>query len=315
MTMTKQLIGLSIVFLFLSGPRLDADDSVGPYLGTLNTTEAYLLYRPGKEAAKLRLTVNDEQGAKVTTVVSRSEAEHDFVAKFHVTGLSPGTTYQYRIDKIENGSATLVAGGDPDFHFTTVPARRNGQVLNVAFLSCVNDTTDPVWQEMAKHNLDLLCLGGDTPYADTGNLSDLRNKHRHLLHRPALAALGKSVPLSGTWDDHDFGLNNANGKSAADLKGNTRRAFVEYRVQDQYGSGVEGVYQKVDRGAMEVFLLDVRWYSQTGPSPITHQPEPIHLFRKRPMAMVAEKPPHLRGTFQSSVDGTDLARQKESRNR
>jgi hypothetical protein len=170
---------------------------------------------------------------------------------------------------MEEGNATLVTGGAPDFHFTTVPARRNGQVLNVAFLSCVNDTTDPIWQEMANHNLDLLCFGGDTPYADTGNLSDLRNKHRHLLQRPALAALGKSVPFAGTWDDHDFGMNNANGKSAAELKENTRRTFVEYRVQDQYGSGDEGIYQKVDRGAMEVFLLDARWYSQTGPSPIS----------------------------------------------
>ncbi|WP_372721437.1 alkaline phosphatase D family protein [Novipirellula sp.] len=267
--MTKQLIGLSIVFLLLLGRGLHADDSVGPYIGTLTTTEAHLLYRPGNEAATLRLTVHDEQGTKVTAVDSRSESEHDFVAKFHVMGLDPGTAYRYQIEKIEAGSATLVAGADGDFHFTTVAAERSGQVLNVAFISCVNDSTDPVWKQMANHNLDLLCLGGDTPYADTGNLADLRNKHRHLLQRPRLAALGKSVPLVGTWDDHDFGLNNGNGKSAAALKANTRRAFVEYRVQDQYGSGEEGIYQKTDRGAMEVFLLDARWYSQTGPSPVS----------------------------------------------
>ncbi len=267
--MAKQLTGLSIIFCLVLGSRLLADDSVGPYVGTLKTTEAHLLYRPGNESAQLRLTVNDEQGTKVTAVDSNSDAEHDFVAKFHVVGLIPGTTYQYRIDKIEDGNASLVAGGASDFHFTTVPDQRSGQVLNVAFISCVNDTTDPVWQQMANHNLDLLCFGGDTPYADTGDLTDLRNKHRHLLQRPALAALGQNVPLLGTWDDHDFGKNNANGKSAAALKQNTRRAFVEYRVQDQYGSGDEGIYQKADRGAMEVFLLDARWYSQTGPSPVS----------------------------------------------
>ncbi|MFG0260965.1 MAG: LamG-like jellyroll fold domain-containing protein [Novipirellula sp. JB048] len=265
--MTKQCIGLSIAFLFLSGLGLHADDSVGPYVGTLTTTEAHLLYRPSAEAATLRLTVHDEQGTEVTAVNSRSESKHDFVAKFHVRGLDPGTTYRYQIERIEAGNAILVAGGAADFHFTTVPAERSGQVLNVAFVSCVNDSTDPVWQEMANHNLDLLCLGGDTPYADTGDLTVLRNKHRHLLQRPPLAALGKSVSLAGTWDDHDFGLNDANGKSAAALKENTRRAFVEYRAQDQYGSGDEGIYQKTDRGAMEVFLLDARWYSQTGPSP------------------------------------------------
>jgi alkaline phosphatase D len=267
--MSKQLIGRSFVFLLLFGPGLHGDDSVGPYVGTLKTTEAHLLFRPGNAAAKLRLIVNNEQGTRVAAVDSRSESEHDFVAKFRVVGLAPGTTYRYQIEKIEQGKATLVAGGAADLHFTTVPDQRSGQVLNVAFISCVNDTTDPVWQEMANHNLDLLCFGGDTPYADTGNLSDLRNKHRHLLQRPALAALGKSVSVLGTWDDHDFGKNNANGKSAAGLKENTRRAFVEYRVQDQYGSGDEGIYQKADRGAMEVFLLDARWYSQTGPSPVS----------------------------------------------
>ncbi|APZ91410.1 alkaline phosphatase D family protein [Fuerstiella marisgermanici] len=267
--MAKQFLGLSIVFLLSSGTQLHAEDTVGPYVGTLKTTEAYLLYRPGNIAAELRLTVNDEQGKKVAAVESRSEAEHDFVAKFHVAGLNPGTTYRYQIENIKDGNATLVAGGTPDFHFTTVPTERGGQVLNVAFISCVNDATDPVWQEMANHDLDLLCFGGDTPYADTGDLVDLRNKHRHLLQRPPLAALGKNVSLLGTWDDHDFGKNNGNGKSAAALKDNTRRSFVEYRVQDQYGTGDAGIYQKTDRGAMEVFLLDARWYSQTGPSPVS----------------------------------------------
>lgn len=266
--MTKQWLALCIFYLLLSPPGLHGDDSVGPYIGTVKSTEAHLLYRPGKETSDLRLTVNDQQGTEITTDDSRSEAEYDFVAKFHITGLTPGTTYHYQIEKIENGSETLLAGGSAEFHFTTVPKTRSGQILNVAFLSCVNDSTDPVWQEMGNHHLDLLCFGGDTPYADTGNLSDLRNKHRHLLQRPALAALCRNVPLLGTWDDHDFGKNNANGKSAAGLKDNTRRAFVEYRVQDQYGSGEAGVYQKNDRGAMEVFLLDARWYSQTAPSPV-----------------------------------------------
>ncbi|QDV25589.1 alkaline phosphatase D family protein [Aureliella helgolandensis] len=265
--MTKQLSVLWIACLLLPGLRLHADDSVGPYIGTVKTTEAYLLYRPGNEPSQLRLTVMDEQGAKVSAVDVQSKAEHDFVAKFHVVGLTPDTTYQYQVEKLESGGASLVAGGDSSFHFTTVPTERGGQVFKVAFLSCVNDSTDPVWQEMSKHNLDLLCFGGDTPYADTGNLADLRNKHRHLLQRPELATLCKSVPLVGTWDDHDFGKNNGNGKSAAGLKENTRRAFVEYRAQAQYGHGDEGIYQKADGGALEVFLLDARWFSQTEPSP------------------------------------------------
>ncbi|TWT51673.1 alkaline phosphatase D family protein [Allorhodopirellula solitaria] len=266
--MTKPSAELLIAFLLLACPTLRAGDTVGPYVGVLKTTEAYLLYSPGKESVDLRVTVKDENGRTVAVAPSRSEADHDFVAKFHVEGLEPGTTYHYQIEKLVGGKADILAGGNQDYHFTTVPTERSGQVLNVAFISCVNDSTDPVWTEMAKHDLDMLCFGGDTPYADTGDLASLREKHRHLLQRPGLASLCKSTSLVGTWDDHDFGKNNANGKSAAGLKVNRRRAFVEYRAQERYGSGDEGIYQKVDLGAMEVFLLDARWYSQMAPSPV-----------------------------------------------
>ena len=256
-----------LIFLFSFLP-CRADDSVGPYLGAITKTEAHLLYSPGKEVAQLRLTIRDDKGIVVANIEGESESEHDFVAKFHITGLTPGSSYRYKIEKIEAGKAILIAGGTEDFQFSTVPEQRRGQLVTAGFVSCVNDTTDPVWQEMANHGLNLLCLGGDTPYADTGNLADLRKKHRHLLQRPNLASLGKSVSVVGTWDDHDFGLNNSNGKRDAALKGNTRRALMEYRAHDQFGSGDEGIYHKADHGALEVFLLDARWYSQTSASPV-----------------------------------------------
>ncbi|MCP4097319.1 MAG: alkaline phosphatase family protein, partial [Planctomycetaceae bacterium] len=266
--MSTQASIYSLLIFSLSFLPGRADDSVGPYLGAITKTEAHLLYSPGKEAAQLRLTVSDDEGSVVANIEGKSESEHDFVAKFHITGLTPGISYRYKIEKIEAGKARLIAGGTEDFQFSTVPEQRLGQVVTAGFVSCVNDTTDPVWQEMAKHGLNLLCLGGDTPYADTGNLADLRKKHRHLLQRPNLASLGKSVSVVGTWDDHDFGLNNANGKRDSALKGNTRRALMEYRAHDQFGSGDEGIYHKADHGALEVFLLDARWYSQTSASPV-----------------------------------------------
>ncbi|MDG1873496.1 MAG: alkaline phosphatase D family protein [Mariniblastus sp.] len=258
----------SLLICSLTFLGLRADDSVGPYLGTIKTTEAHLLYSPGKEVVQLRLTVRDDRDAVIASIETKSDPEQDFVAKFQVTGLTPGSHYRYQIEKIVAGKATLIAGGTEDFQFSTVPEQRRGQVVTAAFVSCVNDSTDPVWKEMAKHELNLLCLGGDTPYADTGNLADLRQKHRHLLQRPNLADMGRSISVVGTWDDHDFGLNNANGKRDAALKSNTRRALMEYRAHDQFGSGNEGIFHKTDQGALEVFLLDARWYSQTSASPV-----------------------------------------------
>ncbi len=111
-------------------------------------------------------------------------------------------------------------------------------------------------------------LCGDTPYVDVTDLATIRSKHRGFLETSFLSSLVRRTPTAGIWDDHDFGLNNGNGVSAADRKANTRQGFVEYRAHDQFGEGSAGVYHKIDRGVMEVFMLDPRWYSQTEPSPV-----------------------------------------------
>ena len=255
----------SQVHISISGPS----DHVGPYVGTLKTTEAYLLYSPGQDEIDLRLTVMTDAGATVTSVDSSTFATNDYVAKFHATGLTEGTAYRYKIEKLEVGGGTILyAGDDDDHYFTTVASNRANRVVKAAFVSGVHDSTDSVWLEMASHDLDLLCLGGDTPYIDTAVLSTIRSKYRHMMQRPGLMDLGRNISVVGTWDDHDFGLNNGNGVTCADRKVNTRRGFVEYRAHDRYGASDEGIYHKVDMGAMEIFLLDPRWWSQTAASPV-----------------------------------------------
>jgi len=254
------------VSLTVSGPT----DPVGPLVGTVKKTEAYLLYRPGEEEVDLRLTVKNAADVTVATVDSSTLATNDYVAKFHVTGLEAETQYFYRIDKVEtNGDLVLYAGNSVDYHFTTALTKRLGEVYTAAFISCVNDTTDEVWAEMANHNLDMLVLAGDTPYVDTGTLSTINDKHRHFLQRPNLTDLIRNKSVIGTWDDHDFGLNGGNGVSTASRKVNTRKGFVNYRIHDQYGDGAgNGVYHKADMGPIEIFMLDPRWFSQTEASPI-----------------------------------------------
>ena len=97
---------------------------------------------------------------------------------------------------------------------------------------------------------DLLYLGGDTPYIDTTNLAEVRKKHRALLNEPPLARIIRNTPTVGMWDDHDFGLNNGNGKNFEGGKAATRKGFVEYRAHRQYGNGVAGVYHKTDLGVI-----------------------------------------------------------------
>ncbi len=240
----------------------------GPMVGTVKTTEAWFLYRPGAEEKELRLSVLDKDGRVVAGSEATSAADNDYVAKFHVDGLTAGTAYEYKIEDISGSSPLPLAGPGDGLHFKTrLPAGTKG-VVTAAFVSCANSSSEPVWERIGILKPDQLVLGGDTPYVDVSDLATSRIKHRAFLETPFMASLIRGTPSAGTWDDHDFGLNNGNGVNAADRRANTRRAFVEYRAHEQFGTGTEGVYHKVDLGMMEIFLLDPRWFSQTADSPV-----------------------------------------------
>ncbi|MFT4546252.1 MAG: alkaline phosphatase D [Pseudoalteromonas tetraodonis] len=241
---------------------------VGPCIGSVGTTDAFFLYRPGDSEKRLRLSVLSMSGEVVTTTEASATAADDFVAKFHVEGLESAAGYRYQIaELVGTGEPKILAGGD-DLKFETFDATRKSKVT-AALISCVSkDDTAPVWEEIGKLSPDLLYLAGDTPYIDTTELKAVRQKHRALLNEAPLAKIIGHTPVVGMWDDHDFGLNNGNGKNLEKGKSVTRKGFAEYRAHRNYGNGSEGVYHKTDLGAMEIFHLDPRWFSQSEPSPV-----------------------------------------------
>ena len=239
-----------LLFLTLWSTSLGQAKTVGPCVGSVGSTDAYFLFRPGESELALRLSVLSESGEIVTNVDAKSSAIDDFVAKFHVTQLESGTPYRYQIAELaSSGEPKLIAAGD-DLKFRTVDVSRKSKVTAV-LISCVSKAdTAPVWEEIGRLSPDLLCLSGDTPYIDTSKLEDVRRKHRAFLNEAPLASLARRTPVVGIWDDHDFGLNNGNGRNLQDGKAATRKAFVEYRAHRSYGNGSEGVYHKTDLGAI-----------------------------------------------------------------
>ena len=240
----------------------------GPLVGTVKTEEAHFLYRPGEIEKPLRLSVLGIDQQVVATCQSNSKMAHDYVAKFHITGLTHSTAYSYRIDDMSSGSPVEIVGPDDGLRFKTDSPSGAKTISTVAFVSCANSSTEPVWQRIGMLNVDRVILGGDTPYIDVADLPTIRLKHRNFLESPTLSNLIRCTSIVATWDDHDFGLNNGNGENAKDRKASTRQAFIEYRAHDQYGTGTEGIYHSVTNGPMEIFLLDPRWWSQTAASPV-----------------------------------------------
>lgn len=259
---------LFLASLLAASPCLPVAAQTGPMVGTVKTTEAWFLYRPGEVEKSLRLSVLNAASQVVASNDSTSAAANDYVAKFHINGLAASTAYTYKIEDVSGPSPLQIVGPADGLRFKTRTPTGTKGVFTTAFVSCANATTEPVWERIGALGVDQVILGGDTPYIDVSDLPTIRLKQRTFLETPFMSSLIRGTSTVGTWDDHDFGANNSNGASIASFKGLTRQAFVEYRAHDQFGNGTEAVYHKVDLGPMEIFLLDPRWYSQTGPSPV-----------------------------------------------
>ncbi len=134
--------------------------------------------------------------------------------------------------------------------------------------SCASDDkfkVQPIWNVMRAARPDAVVLLGDTPYIDSTELEIQRARYRRFFARDEIVALRAEAPFYCTWDDHDFGTNDCDGR--VDGKEDSRRAFVEAHPERECGLDGEGVFIRFRHGPVEVFLLDTRYFMRTEPSP------------------------------------------------
>ena len=226
---------------------------IGPLLGHVGEGEAFVWMRPAGEG-RYTLHVHGEDAPAPVNAEARTENDRCLV--WHVQGLRADTEYRYEVFA---GDKCVVSG--PACRFRTAPFAEAPSRTKLAFVSCAPTGPSSAWSAIELAGAQGLVLLGDTPYVDTVDLDLAREKHRRFLESPELARLGRSLPIWGTWDDHDFGRNDSDGRLAG--KEHTRRAFVEYRALASYGHDGQGIYTSFRRGGVEVFLLDARWFART----------------------------------------------------
>lgn len=228
---------------------------IGPMVGHVDHERAVVWLRPIREGTyELRLL--GPTASPIGKVEARAMPEHDLCVRFEVVGLAADTEYRYEV----SSDGEVVAGGR-GCRFRTAPVPGAPAVTTLVLGSCASSEPSSVWSAMALHDPDGLVLLGDTPYIDTTDLAAARAKQRRFLAVPELAQLVRNTPTWGTWDDHDFGGNDTDGKLPG--KERTRQAFVEYRGLRSFGAADQGVYTSFRRGPLEVFLLDTRWFART----------------------------------------------------
>src|SRR5579872_3421822 len=85
-------------------------------------------------------------------------------------------------------------------------AQKNETII--ALGSC-DDENKPqeLWPEVVKQKPVIWIWGGDNIYADSGDSTNLKARYAKQKSDPGYQQLLKTCPITGTWDDHDYGMN------------------------------------------------------------------------------------------------------------
>lgn len=135
----------------------------------------------------------------------------------------------------------------------------------IAFGSCNNqDIENKLWQEVDKHNPNVWIWGGDIVYGDTEDMEVLEEKYTKLKHDMVYAEFTKNKDILGTWDDHDYGVND--GGNEYEQKDASQQKFLDFFdvPQDSERRSRKGIYHAqnyiINGKNLKIILLDTRYF-------------------------------------------------------
>lgn len=137
--------------------------------------------------------------------------------------------------------------------------------LTLAFGSCGHQDTDlPILFEVAKLKPNYFIFLGDNIYGDSKRKSVIKKKYEQLSAIPSFQLLKTNTSVLATWDDHDFGKNDA-GKEFTKKKQNKKiflDFFKEPLTSDRWVH--DGIYTsyniELEGAKVQVILLDTRTF-------------------------------------------------------
>ena len=143
---------------------------------------------------------------------------------------------------------------------------QNTKLVNtIAFGSCSNQDKDQsiLYKVVEKHP-DLFIYLGDNIYGDSKDMAVLDAKYQQLAEKPPFIALRQSCEVLATWDDHDYGKNDA-GKGYS-MKKESKALFLSFWKEPWNSSRYvhEGIYHSEyyqnGEDIVQVILLDTRTF-------------------------------------------------------
>ncbi|MCM5662836.1 alkaline phosphatase D family protein [Galbibacter mesophilus] len=140
----------------------------------------------------------------------------------------------------------------------------------IAFGSCNRqDEKNVLWDDVLLHQPAVWIWGGDNIYSDTADYREMRKDYEEQRYQDGYKQITETMDVIGTWDDHDYGLNDGGAEWA--MKENAQELFLNFMnvPKNDPRRRREGVYHSktyhTEQGSIKVILLDTRYFR----SPLT----------------------------------------------
>ena len=137
--------------------------------------------------------------------------------------------------------------------------------FTIAFGSCNRtELNNLLWDDILAANPDIWIWGGDNIYADTDDIGLIQEMYKNQDKIKGYKKLKVHVPIIGTWDDHDYGINDGGAEFHA--KAESQQAFLDFMevTVKSPQRGQEGVYTSHEyappNGKVKVIVLDTRYF-------------------------------------------------------
>jgi alkaline phosphatase D len=224
------------------------------WLGAVTSSTATVKAKlpPGIRA---KLYVREFGGAPQAVPVEPAILTRSTVATFRLHGLKPSTVYTY----------TLEVNGRPSYYppgqLRTFPPEGQPGNVKFAFSSCARTGSEHVVFDTIRQREPAVFLHlGDLHYENISRPDPriFRAAWDTVLSSSTQAALYRNVPLAYVWDDHDFGPNDADGRSPS--RPVARAVYREYAPHYPLaaGSGDGAIYQAFTLGRVRFVMTDLR---------------------------------------------------------
>lgn len=135
----------------------------------------------------------------------------------------------------------------------------------IAFGSCCKqDRPQPIWETIVAADPDVFLFIGDNIYGDSDDMEVLKAKWQQLGSDAGYQQLKATCPIFATWDDHDYGRNDAGDEF--EFKIDSQQVFLDFFEEpaDSPRRSRPGLYRSYEFGPpgqrVQILLLDTRYF-------------------------------------------------------